>query len=80
MFEFNKMFILIGFFCMLSDKCSKINLRLNGVFKEKYILYGKRLDKIKLSNIVIFNCYIIIFNDFIVGCCGLIELFGKMSK
>lgn len=34
MFEFNKMFILIGFFCMLNDKCSKVNLRLNGVFKE----------------------------------------------
>lgn len=34
MFEFKKMFILIGFFCMLNDMCSKINLRLNGGFKE----------------------------------------------
>lgn len=81
MFELNKMLILIGLFRMSSDKCSKTNLRPNGVFKEKHILHGKRSDKTKLSNIVTLNCYhITIFNDSTVGCRGLIESFGKMSK
>lgn len=45
MFELNKMLILIGLFRMSNDKCSKANLRPNGVFKEN--IYCTERDQIK---------------------------------